>query len=137
MALHNDIVEVFGKSGCGKSFFAGWMASKFRERGKARLVIWDKKNEYRKLDAEASRRVALIYKEISDEAANYRAQHGLAAVFLYVPIEAGFETKKSDLDIFLEFARRMAACQKYFSKYRGESFPGWSSAFKRLRHRTA
>jgi DNA helicase HerA-like ATPase len=49
VALQNDIVEIFGKSGCGKSFFAGWLASKFKERGKARLVIWDKKNEYRGL----------------------------------------------------------------------------------------
>ncbi|HVL86419.1 MAG TPA: DUF87 domain-containing protein, partial [Candidatus Thermoplasmatota archaeon] len=44
----NDIVLVSGKSGSGKSFFAGWMASQFKERGKA-LVIWDKKNEYRGL----------------------------------------------------------------------------------------
>ena len=50
VTLQNDIVEVFGKSGCGKSFFAGWMASKFKDRGKA-LVIWDKKNEYRGLAA--------------------------------------------------------------------------------------
>lgn len=34
--------------GCGKSFYAGWLATKFKERGKA-LVIWDKKNEYRGL----------------------------------------------------------------------------------------
>lgn len=46
MALQNDIVLISGKSGSGKSYFAGWMASKFKERGKA-LVIWDKKNEYR------------------------------------------------------------------------------------------
>lgn len=48
MALQNDIVLVSGKSGSGKSYFAGWLASKFKERGKA-LVIWDKKNEYRGL----------------------------------------------------------------------------------------
>jgi adenylylsulfate kinase-like enzyme len=48
VALQNDIVLVSGKSGSGKSYFAGWLASKFKERGKA-LVIWDKKNEYRGL----------------------------------------------------------------------------------------
>jgi DNA helicase HerA-like ATPase len=48
MALQNDIVTIFGKSGCGKSFFAGWLASKLRGEEK-RLVVWDKKNEYRGL----------------------------------------------------------------------------------------
>lgn len=39
---------VCGKSGCGKSFFAGWFAAMFKRRGKA-LVLWDRKNEYRGL----------------------------------------------------------------------------------------
>lgn len=48
MAKQNEIVEIYGKSGSGKSFFAGWLASKMRG-GKKALVIWDKKNEYRGL----------------------------------------------------------------------------------------
>lgn len=46
--LTNDIVLICGKSGSGKSFFAGWFAWKFKRRGKA-LVLWDRKNEYRGL----------------------------------------------------------------------------------------
>lgn len=46
----NDIVLICGKSGSGKSYFAGWFARMFKGRGKA-LVLWDPKDEYHGLTA--------------------------------------------------------------------------------------
>jgi Skp family chaperone for outer membrane proteins len=60
----------------------------------------DKKYEARRLQREARRKEALIYKEISQEAQALGQERGLAAVFLHVPLEADFETK-GDLDIFM------------------------------------
>lgn len=67
-------------------------------RIKVEKATFDVEKEFkgRTLDAEQRRKNALVYKEISQEAAAYMQEQGLAAVFMYLPAETDFE---QDLDM--------------------------------------
>jgi Skp family chaperone for outer membrane proteins len=56
----------------------------------------DKEFKGRMLESEQRKKNALVYKEISQEAAAYGQEQGLAAVFMYLPAETDFE---QDLDM--------------------------------------
>jgi Skp family chaperone for outer membrane proteins len=60
----------------------------------------DKKIEARKLQIEARRKEALLYKAICLEAQALAQERGLAGVLLFTPLDTDFE-RKSDLDIFM------------------------------------
>jgi len=65
------------------------------EIGKAQFDV-EKKYKGRLLEAEQRKKNALVYKEISQEAAAYGLEQGLAAVLMYLPAETDFE---QDLDM--------------------------------------
>jgi len=67
-----------------------------RIKGEKAMFDVDKEFKGRMLDAEQRKKNALVYKEISQEAAAYGQEHGLAAVLMYVPAETDFE---QDLDM--------------------------------------
>jgi Skp family chaperone for outer membrane proteins len=67
-----------------------------RIKGAKAMFEVDKEFKGRMLDAEQRKKNALVYKEISQEAAAYGQEHGLAAVLMYLPIETDFE---QDLDM--------------------------------------
>ena len=67
-----------------------------RIKGEKAMFDVDKEFKGRMLDAEQRKKNALVYKEISQEAAAYGQEHGLAAVLMYLPAETDFE---QDLDM--------------------------------------
>ena len=67
-----------------------------RIKGEKAMFDVDKEFKGRMLDAEQRKKNALVYKEISQEAAAYGQEQGLAAVFMYLPAETDFE---QDLDM--------------------------------------
>ena len=67
-----------------------------RIKGEKAMFEVDKEFKQRTLEAEQRKKNALVYKEISQEAAAYALEQGLAAVLMYLPSETDFE---QDLDM--------------------------------------
>jgi Skp family chaperone for outer membrane proteins len=67
-----------------------------RIKGEKAMFDVDKEFKQRMLEAEQRKKNALVYKEISQEAAAYGLEQGLAAVLMYLPAETDFE---QDLDM--------------------------------------
>lgn len=65
------------------------------------LLTWKRDQEFedRKLKAEQNRRIGMLYRELCAEVRAQAEQRGLAAVYAWDPLPAGFETKMNTLAV--------------------------------------
>lgn len=74
-------------------------AAKRREIELQQMAVeYDRKQALKSIDREARRQKALLYKEICEEAGAWGEEHGLAAVYLWVPLGQEF-VERGDLDL--------------------------------------
>jgi Skp family chaperone for outer membrane proteins len=65
------------------------------------LLTWKRDQEYedRRLKAEQNKRIGMLYRELCAEVRAQAEQRGLAAVYAWDPLPAGFETKMNALAV--------------------------------------